>query len=476
VLAATSAGQAQAYVYWSVGGPFGTGGGSTLGRGNLDASGVNHALITGAGYPGAVVVDGSHIYWSNSAANAIGRANLDGSAATPAWISLAHYPVGLALDATHIYWTDGSQYIGRANLDGTAVAQQFVKTGASANYPSGIAINAGTIYFNVGANIDSVPAAGGSPTTVATLPGTTMAMAMAAADGYLYFTALDLSTSPLTGAISRMQLSGGFHQDPAYIPNLTVPTGVATDGTYLYWTDDAAGHLNIGRALIGSLGATNITYAFISEPGGPTSIAVDSGIDPTSTSLACSPATAATGAPITCTATVRDSASSAAPTGSVNLTGNGAAFFSGNPCTLTPDGSGHASCVIGAVPTTAGSQPLHASYSGDPVHAHSSAEITICAGTAAQCPGSTTPTSPQSPSPPKPKPACVVPKLKGKSLDTARKRLRSAHCALGRVTMPAARKHHAPGRLVVGLTRPGPGRRLQAGGKVRIVLVRAARR
>ena len=44
---------------------------------------------------------------------------------------------------------------------------------------------------------------------------------------------------------------------------------------------------------------------------------------------------------------------------------------------------------------------------------------------------------------------CVVPKLKGDSLAKAKRLLRAAHCAIGKVKQPKARKHHKLGKLVV---------------------------
>jgi subtilisin family serine protease len=60
--------------------------------------------------------------------------------------------------------------------------------------------------------------------------------------------------------------------------------------------------------------------------------------------------------------------------------------------------------------------------------------------------------------PPPPPPAsrrCVVPRLKGLSLTRAKAKLRAAHCALGRVTKPRARRGHRLPPLVVKSSKPG---------------------
>jgi Divergent InlB B-repeat domain len=63
--------------------------------------------------------------------------------------------------------------------------------------------------------------------------------------------------------------------------------------------------------------------------------------------------------------------------------------------------------------------------------------------------------------------ACLVPKLRGKSLKKARKALSRSHCSLGKVKRP---KGHRKGALVVRSSEPGAGRRLGAGAKVSVRL------
>src|SRR5438093_5945791 len=47
----------------------------TIGRANLDGSGVNQTLVYGADSAlRGVAVDGAHLYWTNQASNTIGRA------------------------------------------------------------------------------------------------------------------------------------------------------------------------------------------------------------------------------------------------------------------------------------------------------------------------------------------------------------------------------------------------------------------
>src|SRR5262249_52336302 len=123
LIVAPSAG---AFIYWA------NGGSNTIGRANVDGTGVNQNFISGGTRPCGVGVDSAHIYWGNKAgAGSIGRANLDGSGVNQNFISgvgVVDAPCGVAVDAGHIYWANsaGVNTIGRANLDGTSPVENFV--------------------------------------------------------------------------------------------------------------------------------------------------------------------------------------------------------------------------------------------------------------------------------------------------------------------------------------------------------------
>ena len=70
----------------------------------------------------------------------------------------------------------------------------------------------------------------------------------------------------------------------------------------------------------------------------------------------------------------------------------------------------------------------------------------------------------------KPDPNCVVPRLTGKTLAAAKRALKKAHCAIGKVTKRASKKR--PGRVISQSRRPG--RKLRNGAKVGVVLARRA--
>jgi hypothetical protein len=77
------------------------------------------------------------VYWANES-RTIGRANLDGTGVDRSFIPAGGFP-GVAVDAAHVYWTNEFGTIGRANLDGTGVDHSFI-TGAGR--PWGVAVDA----------------------------------------------------------------------------------------------------------------------------------------------------------------------------------------------------------------------------------------------------------------------------------------------------------------------------------------------
>jgi hypothetical protein len=112
----------------------------TIGRANLDGTGVNQSFVRGAGLSCGLAVDGAHLYWANGLSNTIGRANLDGTGVNQSFIIGAHAPCGVAVDQANLYWTNGDDgTIGRANLDGSGPNQSFIGGGLR---PCGVAVDA----------------------------------------------------------------------------------------------------------------------------------------------------------------------------------------------------------------------------------------------------------------------------------------------------------------------------------------------
>ena len=227
-LALALAPRADAYVYWTAPG---TPSGPTIGRANLDGTGMNQSFISGVGPPLAIAVDAGHIYWENDDTNTIGRANLDGTGVNKNFIG--GYTFGIAVDADHIYWAETAAPIGRANLDGTDVDENFI----GGVFPLGIAVDAGHLYW----------------------------------------------TDIYPGAIGRANLDG-TGVDPSFIGGLRNPTGIAVDAAHLYWRNNAYwpnfDPNTIGRA---NLDGTGVNQSLVVTGGTPPTgdlsfgIAVDAG-------------------------------------------------------------------------------------------------------------------------------------------------------------------------------------------------------
>lgn len=184
LLALTFAQRAEAFVYWANS----DGSGGTIGRANLDGTGVNQSFVSGAIHPCGVAVNSSHVFWGNDNATSVGRAKLDGTGANQA-IAPADGTCGVTVNPSHLFWvnTNVSDSIGRPNLDGSVPDQDFV-TGAPLPFPCGVAVNSTHIFWG-NLNGDS---------------------------------------------IGRADLNGTL-ANPNFIPAINDPCGVAVDSTHIYW-------------------------------------------------------------------------------------------------------------------------------------------------------------------------------------------------------------------------------------------------
>ena len=93
-----------------------------------------------------MAVVGNYVYWTNSYDVTIGRANLDGTGVNQSLISGTDTPFGIASDGTYLYWANYGGTIGRANLDGTGANQSFISTGGM---PVSVAVSGNYIYWTV---------------------------------------------------------------------------------------------------------------------------------------------------------------------------------------------------------------------------------------------------------------------------------------------------------------------------------------
>jgi virginiamycin B lyase len=243
-------------IYWA---NDGEGAGATIGRANLDGSGVNQSFITGASEPNGVAVNGSHIYWANRTTGTIGRANLDGTGVNEFFITGADRPDGVAVDGSHIYWAndEANGTIGRANLDGTGVDQYFI-TGA--DDPTGVAVDSSHIYWG---NFNSIGEANVDGTGVnQNLIAGVFPAGLAVDASHIYWSDAD------TFGIGEANLDG-TDVFPGFITGANGPFGVAVDASNIYWANQ--GTSTIGEA---NLDGTGVNQSFITGASFPAGVAV----------------------------------------------------------------------------------------------------------------------------------------------------------------------------------------------------------
>jgi virginiamycin B lyase len=259
VLLLVFVGSAEAHVYWT------NNAAATIGRANLDGTGVNQGLVSGGFNPCGVAVDGAHVYWGNIGAGTIGRASLDGSGANQSFVGGQVGPCGVAVDGAHVYWADtNGAAIGRANLDGSG-ASEIV---AGIDAPCGVAVDGAHVYWgSVAAGTIGRANLDGSRANPGFIGGATGPCGVAVDGAHVYW------SNGLAGTIGRANLDGtGVNQ--SLISGGFNSCGVALDGAHVYWTNADAG--TIGRA---NLDGTGVNQSLIGGATMPCGVAVDA--DPT---------------------------------------------------------------------------------------------------------------------------------------------------------------------------------------------------
>lgn len=355
---------AGAFVYWT---NFANGGGTKIGRANVDGSGGIQDFISGAKDPIGLAVDAGHIYWANEGTNSIGRANLDGSSPEPNFILGAHDPYGIAVDGRHIYWAnDGSDTIGRADLDGTGADQSFI-TGASD--PEGVAVDGGNIYWanGFGQTIGRASLDGSDVDQAFINPVDPHSLTGVAVDAeHVYW------TNDVQGSIGRANLDGtGVQND--FIADAGTPILIAVDAEHLYWADATADHISTAQ-LDGGDVVSN--FANASDPYG---VAVDVRAHQTATSVICTPATLMVASSASCKTTVTDiDASAQTPVGTITFAATRAGSFAPpSGCLLGALSSSKSTCQMSFRAGAIGPTVISATFGGDRVHTASTGTTSL---------------------------------------------------------------------------------------------------
>jgi virginiamycin B lyase len=238
-----------------------------IGRANLDGSGVERSFVQFNSTPGetsGLAVDGSHLFFTRNRGRGevggIGRADLDGTAVETSFITDTKRPQAVVVDGSHIFWTndgdgnEGQGTIGRADLDGTAVERSFI-TGATS--PRGIALDGAHLYWaNNGADresdlyrFDAQAPEGARLTDLTPAPGADVkGLIGTSADGsYVYFVA--------GGALASGATPGDCEQAEVPLPSVQAEAEAAEEEIQ----EERLGRIPPGRAC-------NIYLAHTGEP------------------------------------------------------------------------------------------------------------------------------------------------------------------------------------------------------------------
>lgn len=361
-LAFTWSARAEAFIYWGQAPPPPNHSPFSMGRANLDGTGINRSFIPNTAPCGGIAINDQHVFWGNSPG--VGRANVDGSSPTSTFINSSGV-CGVAVDGTHVYWTDEAPMdgVGRANLDGSGVDQQFI-TGAS--FPCGIAVDSGHIYWaNQGpmgtgttigrANLD------GSNVDQSFISGANDPCGIAVDGSHVYWANLG------GGSIGRANVNGtGVDQN--FIPSGS-PCGLAVDSGHIYWsTQGQSTPRSLARA---DLNGTNVESAFVPDLNGGCAVGVDArSLQPTSTIFSVSRDPSTFGDPLFFQAVVAVGGQApTVPTGGVQIAIDGTNI--GGPVPLNPGGQAIFRLTF---PVDVGST-LSANYLGDNLHSPSAAQL-----------------------------------------------------------------------------------------------------
>lgn len=231
---------------------------------------VSSGSSTYKGQLGALAVTSTDVYFADGNVRIETSPIVGGSGTAAAYSSQADTTeTSLTTDGTSLYWADRFNQdveacaLGASCPAATTLASLF----ASSSQPEGIAVSGSTLYFGAYAiytnkvSIQSVPVGGGAVTTLCTVSGaSTSVNQMLIAGGNLYF------TSP-TSAVHVCPLATPGVKAAAFWTGKG-SAGLATDGTDLFWTVDAADGSIMKCALGATCAKATTIAAHVKNPAG----------------------------------------------------------------------------------------------------------------------------------------------------------------------------------------------------------------
>jgi len=279
---------ANAYIYWTESDPSSSTSAWSIARANADGTSVVHDFVSlGDFSPGGLAVEGSYAYVpgfdSATRTYVIARANLANGTVQRNFITLPTYGGAIVADGSHLYWQSGSTFctIARANLDGSSVNTAFISDASNGCWA--VAIGGSHIYW-----LDWAPQPSSDHTIArANEDGTSLQQglidtentasdtSLAADDSHVYWST---PGSPGMLNIARANLDGSFVQAEFITAAANYDYGgpIVLDGSHIYWGeyDVATGTSSIARA---NLDGSSVQHNLISSPRMQGWLAADNG-------------------------------------------------------------------------------------------------------------------------------------------------------------------------------------------------------
>jgi hypothetical protein len=189
-------------------------------------------LANGQSVPIGIAVDGSYVYWAEYHAGTIKRVPINGGTIETLASGLSD-PSSVAVDANYVYWTEDTGSVKKVNKSDKSVT--VLASGLCSPYY--IRIDSSNVYWSDGAygpscGVRQISKNGGTITPLAlNLAGGITGIAT---DGTYVYYIVDVGTGT-SDSIMKIPVGGG--SPVLVVGNLDHPVDVVVDGTYVYWIE-----------------------------------------------------------------------------------------------------------------------------------------------------------------------------------------------------------------------------------------------
>lgn len=276
---------ADAYVYWQSA----DGANSRVGRALLNGASPNPSFITGNYFANGVASSGRYVFWGNSGnsptTGRVGRANVDGTGVDQSFRNAGTLcgVFAVAANATHVYWMasdcGATRFISRSDTEGGQSASSPLVSGLTGG--CGIAIDDNYLYWSAGRFIGRALLDGSDPDPTWLDIGAGLTACGLAVDAtHIYYTIHSSSGAPGT-KVGRATIDDGgsvnnsFVTGASFSGDISKPSGLAVDDTYVYWTNQPAPGGTVGSIGRMTKAETGLTQSFVPNVFQPQGLAVD---------------------------------------------------------------------------------------------------------------------------------------------------------------------------------------------------------